>query len=289
MKDLDPESFNRHMEERARNVIKDYNLIEPGEKVVIGLSGGKDSVLTCHLLSKFRKDFDFELAAVSIDEGISGYRSKGIDTARKNVADLDIELVEVSFKDEFGFRLDAISQFYKSSCIPCGIFRRYLLNKTAYRLGADKLATGHNMDDEIQSFLMSFARADLRKFTKFGPKLGRIHQKMVPRIKPLWEIPEKDVGVWAVLNNVDVHFAECPYSYKSLRAKMRDQLNRFEGKRPGTKLAIFESFKKTFNFDKIGKIEIGECEMCGEPSSLKICKACKMIDDIKRLHYKDPD
>lgn len=288
MKGLDPESFNRHIEEGAKNVIKDYKLIEPGEKVAVGLSGGKDSVLTCYLLSKFREDFNFDLVAISVDEGISGYRSSGITAARKNAADLNVELVEVSFKEEFGFKLDAISSFYRSSCIPCGVFRRYLLNKTACSLGADKLATGHNMDDEIQSFLMSFARADFRRFTKFGPKLDRIHPRLVPRIKPLWKIPEKDVGMWAVLNNVDVHFAECPYSYKSLRAKMKDHLNRLEGKRPGTKLAILESFEKTFKFDKLN-VEIGVCEMCGEPSSLRICKACEMVEDIKTRVKSFPD
>jgi len=105
------------------------------------------------------------------------------------------------------------ADLYQSACIPCGVFRRQLLNKISYELGADKVATGHNLDDEIQSFLMSFAKADFRRFSKFGPKLDRIHPKMVPRIKPLWKIPEKDVGIWAVMNKVDVHFAECPYSH----------------------------------------------------------------------------
>ncbi|MCE7697596.1 MAG: TIGR00269 family protein [Methanobacterium paludis] len=280
MKQLDKESFNSYIENTARSVIKDYKLIEPEEKIVVGLSGGKDSVLTLYILSKFMDDFDFEMVAVSIDEGISGYRCEGIKTARKIARDLGVKLVEKSFKDEFGFLLDDISDFYKSSCIPCGVFRRTLLNKTAYQLGADKLATGHNMDDEIQSFLMSFARADFRRFTKFGPKLDKIHPKLVPRIKPLWKIPEKDVGTWAILNDIDVHFAECPYSHTSLRAKMKDHLNRLEGKRPGTKIAILESFDKTFKFDKI-VVELGECELCGEPSSLRICKACEMVEDIK--------
>ena len=280
MKQLDKESFNSYIENTAISVIKDYRLIEPGEKIAVGLSGGKDSVLTLYILSKFIDDLDFEMVAVSIDEGISGYRGEGIKTARKVARDLGVEFVEKSFKDEFGFRLDDISDFYKSSCIPCGVFRRNLLNKTAYQLGADKLATGHNMDDEIQSFLMSFARADFRRFTKFGPKLDKIHPKLVPRIKPLWKIPEKDVGIWAILNGVDVHFAECPYSHTSLRAKMKDHLNRLEGKRLGTKIAILESFDKTFKFDKIA-VELGECEFCGEPSSLRICKACEMVEDIK--------
>ena len=280
MKYQDPEEFNQHIMDTVRDVIKDYQLIKQGDRVAVGLSGGKDSVLTLHLLVKLIDELDFELIAVSIDEGISGYRGQGIATARANANNLGVELVEVSFRDEFGFTLDQVSHLYQSACIPCGVFRRNLLNKISSELGADKVATGHNLDDEIQSFLMSFAKADFRRFSKFGPKLDRIHPNLIPRIKPLWKIPEKDVGKWAVMNNIDVHFAECPYSQTSLRAKVKNYLNRTEGKRPGTKLSILESFSQTFKFEK-KEIEIGQCELCNEPSSLNICKACEMVEDIK--------
>jgi len=277
MEPLNREEFNKNLENRVRRVIEDYKLLEKGEKVAIALSGGKDSILTLHLLKYFQEEFDLQLVAISIDEGISGYREEGLEAARHYTSLLDVELVEKSFKDEFGFQLDQIHQHYKSACIPCGVFRRYLLNKTGHQLGADKLATGHNLDDEIQSFLMSFARADIRRFSKFGPKLDRIHTQLVPRIKPLWKIPEKDVGTWAVLNDVGVHFAECPYSSRSLRAKVKNYLNKLEEDQPGTKINMLKSFEKTFKGQK-KLVELVECERCGEPSSLRVCKACEMLD-----------
>ena len=280
MKSVDRSEFNQYIMDTARNVIQDYQLIQPHDRIAVGLSGGKDSVLTLHLLVELMEEFDFELIAVSIDEGVSGYRDEGIDAARINAAKLGIELVEGSFKQEYGFTLDQVSGLYQSACIPCGVFRRQLLNKMSNDLGVDKLATGHNLDDEIQSFLMSFAKADFRRFSKFGPKLDRIHPNLVPRIKPLWKLPEKDVGIWAVMNNVDVHFAECPYSHTSLRSKVKNYLNQLEGKRKGTKLSILESFSKTFKFEK-KEINIGQCKLCNEPSSLNICKACEMVEDIK--------
>lgn len=282
MKQLDQDSFNSYIKNSARNVIKDYELIKPKERVAVGLSGGKDSVLTLHLLSDFMEEFDFELFAVSIDEGISCYREEGLEAARANASKLDVELVEVSFQEEYGFTLDEVNGIYQSACIPCGVFRRQLLNRVSNELGADKVATGHNLDDEIQSFLMSFAKADFRRFSKFGPSLDRIHPKLVPRIKPLWKIPEKDVGIWAVMNGVEVHFAECPYSQTSMRSKVKSYLNQLEGKRKGTKLAILESFSKTFEFQK-KHVEIGICRLCGEPTSLDICKACEMDVEIKKM------
>lgn len=280
MKKLDKDSFNSYIKNCARKVIKEFKLIEPKERVAVGLSGGKDSVLTLHLLADFVDEFDFELLAVSIDEGISGYRAEGLEAARANASKLDVELVEISFKEEYGFTLDDVADMYQSACIPCGVFRRQLLNKFSHEMGADKVATGHNLDDEIQSFLMSFVKADFRRFSKFGPRLDRIHPKLVPRIKPLWKIPERDVGIWAVMNNVEVHFAECPYSHTSLRSKVKNYLNHVEADRKGTKSAILESFNKTFEFHK-KDVSIGICRKCGEPSSLDICKACEMVHEIK--------
>ncbi len=159
MKYQDHEEFNQHIMDTVRDVIKDYQLIKQGDRVAVGLSGGKDSVLTLHLLVKLIDELDFELIAVSIDEGISGYRGQGIATARANANNLGVELVEVSFKDEFGFTLDQVSNLYQSACIPCGVFRRNLLNKISSELGADKVATGHNLDDENPVFSHEFCKS----------------------------------------------------------------------------------------------------------------------------------
>jgi uncharacterized protein (TIGR00269 family) len=276
------EEFNKKIQDNVKKTVEKYKLLADNEKVAVALSGGKDSILTLHMLNEFKEEYNLDLVAITIDEGISGYRNEGLEAARKNAEEAGVKLIEKSFFNEFGFFLDDIFNFYKSACIPCGVFRRYLLNRTAYELGAVKIATGHNLDDEIQSFLMTFARADFRRFSKFGPKLDTIHKKLIPRIKPLWNVPEKDVGTWAVLNDVDVHFAECPYSHMSARSKMKEFLNKMESQRKGTKLNILKSFDKTFQFEK-KPASLYECEKCGEPSSLDVCKACEMIDEINKF------
>jgi uncharacterized protein (TIGR00269 family) len=279
MEPLQREKFNQSIIQRVRSVIDEYNLFSDGEKIAVALSGGKDSVLTLHLLNGFKDEYNLQLVAISVDEGIQGYRNEGIEVARENTRKLGVELVEKSFEGEFGIKLDKVAGKYKSACIPCGVFRRYLINRTAYELGADKVATGHNMDDEIQSFLMSFARADFRRFSKFGPKLEQIHSRLIPRIKPLWKIPEKDVGTWVVLNEIPVHFAECPYANLSLRGKIKNYLNQLEEDHPGSKMAIMESFQKTFKNQET-LVELVECQRCGEPSSLDVCKVCEMLENI---------
>ena len=282
MAKLDKDEFNEMIFSRINNLISDYNLIKEGELIAVALSGGKDSVLTLHALKQYQEFLDFDLVAISVDEGIEGYRSHGIDAAVNNARDLDIKLIQKSFLDDEGFALDDIYDNFKSACIPCGVFRRNILNKTAYELGATKIATGHNLDDEIQSFLMSFARGDTIKFSKFGPELDVIHPKLIPRIKPLWNTPEKDVGMWAVLNDIDIHLEECPYSHLSLRAKIKEFLNVSEDENPGLKNNIMESFKKILTFENDISTNLNECSICGEPTSSNICKACEIKELVSQ-------
>ncbi len=274
------DELNRRLKERVRKLIKDYGIIRDGELIALALSGGKDSLLMLYLLNDLKDELGFRIIAITVDEGIEGYREEGIRAARHNTGLLGVELIEKSFKREFGFSLDEVCSVFKSPCIPCGVFRRYILNKTAHEIGADKIAIGHNMDDEIQSFLMSFARGDIIKFSKFGPELEMIHPALIPRIKPLWNIPENETRMWAVLNDINAHLGDCPYARFSLRSKIKEFLNIIESKRHGTKRLIMDSFMKTFKIEG-EKVELSECEICGEPTSSRICRACELMNMIR--------
>lgn len=277
------DEFNSYVKNNVFQTLNEYKLIKNNEKVMIGVSGGKDSILTLHMLYQYQQesDINFELEAVCIDEGICGYREHGIESAKENCKNLDIPLTIASFKEEWNYALDDISNLYKSTCMPCGVYRRYLLNKVSDLHNCDKIATGHNMDDEIQSFLMTFARNDQNKFPKFGPILDRIHENIVPRIKPLWQLPEKDVGIWCVVNNIPIHDEECPYAITSLRSDVKLFLNKLE-ERNSVKKNIFNSFKKTFTV-KQSKVQLEKCEICGQATAKSPCKACKMTKEIKEM------
>jgi len=122
------EEFNKNIEDNVKETIETYGLLAHDEKIAVALSGGKDSILTLHMLNKFKEEYNLDLVAITIDEGISGYRNEGVEAARKNAEEAGVKLIEKSFLDEFNFKLDDIFSFYKSACIPCGVFRRYLLN-----------------------------------------------------------------------------------------------------------------------------------------------------------------
>ena len=103
---IDKDEFNQKIFTRINNLISDYNLIEEGELIALALSGGKDSVLTLHALKKYQEILDFDLVAISVDEGIEDYRSHGVNSAINNAKELGVALIQKSFKDEEGFDLD---------------------------------------------------------------------------------------------------------------------------------------------------------------------------------------
>lgn len=262
--------FLEYFELKVKKTINDSGMIKRGTRIGAALSGGKDSIT---LLSILKKLDDVELFAIAIDEGIKGYREKSLKVAKKFCKENGIPLEIVSFKESFGHTVDEKSKDH--ACSFCGVLRRRLLNDKAKELGADKLATGHNLDDETQAIMINYIRADPERLLRLSNSSGS--DKFVPRIKPLQEMPEKEVGLYAVLN-FDVDFSECPYAQDSFRTGIRDFINDLERDNPGIKFSIKRGYEKLTPYLKSYPTkELKECQLCGEPTSGDVCKVCDML------------
>ncbi|OON20640.1 PP-loop family protein, partial [Opisthorchis viverrini] len=151
--------FSRCFEDEVHWVIKNANLISPGDKIAIGASGGKDSTVLAYVMKLLneRHHYGAELLLLSIDEGISGYRDESLETVKRNQMQYDLPLTILSYEDLFGWSMDAIVQKVgnKRNCTFCGIFRRQALDKGALMLQATKICTGHNADDVAETVLMN--------------------------------------------------------------------------------------------------------------------------------------
>jgi tRNA(Ile)-lysidine synthase TilS/MesJ len=207
--------FIDYFEKKVKKTIRNYKLFKKGETIGIALSGGKDSLTTLHIVNNIAKQQrTTKVIAITIDEGIKGYRDKTLTFAKKYCKENDIDLHIASYKETFGKTLDSIVK--KTDTIPCsicGVFRRYLLNFKAKELKIDKLATGHNLDDEAQTILMNQFRNNLTVSARLGPITGLSeNKKFIRRIKPLYFVTEKEVMTYAFLNNLSTDFSECPYA-----------------------------------------------------------------------------
>ncbi|MDD2778135.1 MAG: TIGR00269 family protein [Methanocellales archaeon] len=274
--------FEKDVERKVKHSIRRYKLIERGDIIVFALSGGKDSTVVLHIIHSLFKDHPgIQLIAISVDEGIHGYREKTLKTAKQVCKKLNIRHEIVSFEDQFGLTLDQMAILgERAPCTYCGVFRRVILNRTAKALGATKLATGHCLDDEAQTVLMNLLRGDIERLVRLMPtkKPG-----LVPRIKPLRNVPEKEVALYALLKELPVLFDACPYAHLSLRAEIRDMLNVFEVKHPSTKYSLMKSFDILIKSLKkeMEEVDLQRCEICGEPTMGSMCQACKLLKIIE--------
>ena len=283
-KHLCKKHFIEDFEKKVRREIRNEKMIERGDRIAIALSGGKDSIVLTHLLAEtFSSREDIEFIAITVDEGIRGYREHTVKIAKETCRNLDIEHIVVSFSEKLGKPLDEIvKEAEKKPCTYCGVFRKYYLNKTAREIGATKLALGHNLDDEVQTILMNFIHADISRLARLIPQ--KVQRNMVLRIKPLRKVYEKEVVTYALLRGFEIDLRECPYSHEPVRAVVRDFLNDFEQRYPGRKLSIMKSFEKLRGCLKsmYPQINLNLCRICGEPTSGDVCQACKLKEEIER-------
>jgi len=281
--------FINSIEDKVRATISKYKMFKFDDRIAVAVSGGKDSTSLLYILEKIERKFPKStLVAVTVDEGIKEYRDEALKIAEKNCEKLGVKHHIVSFKELFGYKLDEIVKLMEkrkaelSPCAYCGVLRRRALNIAAREVNANKLATAHSLDDEVQTILLNILHGDPLRLARQKPATEEIHQKLVRRVKPFCEIPEREIAFYAFLRKIEFQSYPCPYAPQALRSDIRIMLNRLEEKHPGMKFTIFRSFERIRPAleNLAEKEKLGECEICGEPTTGKICKVCEMLQEL---------
>jgi len=275
--------FVEYVEKRVKREIRKQLSIDGPMKIAVGLSGGKDSSVALVLLKKILEDRrDVEIHAISVDEGIEGYRPPSLEKAAELTRELGVQHHIVYFRDEFGTSMDAIapSSGFRTPCTFCGVLRRKCLNKKAIEIGADVIATGLNLDDTVQSIMMNFTRGDVERLARLGPHV-KVQSGLIPRIQPLRSIPEKESYLYAMLEGIGFSDDECPYSDPALRNDYREIIDSLENRSPGSRFSILASYDAIAPLlrEKYPPAKLKRCE-CGEPSLGTRCKACELLDEL---------
>jgi uncharacterized protein (TIGR00269 family) len=272
--------FNNYFERKVHDTIRKYAMVGRGEKIGVGISGGKDSTVLLTVLNKLAGKLKITLYPILIDEGIENYRESGINAAEKTCRDLGLILNSASFKESTSCTLDELqSEGDRKPCSYCGVLRRKLLNEKSNALKLDKLATGHNLDDEAQGIMMNYIAGDIERLHRL--KGTAEDPDLIKRIKPLFRLPEKEIMLYAILNRLEIATDECPHANENHRTKIRDFINNLEQDQPGIKHAIISGWEKITKTSKPEKKDLQKCTLCNHPSSRKICRACELTEEIK--------
>jgi len=263
--------------------IKKYNLVDKGEKIIVACSGGKDSTTVLYLLKKF----GYDIEAMFIDLGIGKWSAANKKNLEEFCEKQGITLHCVSVRDELGYSICYLRSISEkkaglSSCNACGIIKRWLINKKARDFGADKVATGHNMDDEAETIFMNIIKGSPNLCINLGPKTGtEKEKKFVTRIKPLYFCTEKEVEQYSRKMQFPVLYDKCPCSVDAYRRQIKNLLDEFEARHKGTRKNIVMHFMKILpelrkKYKTKKKIEY--CKYCGEPSRGEKCKMCQILE-----------
>jgi len=279
-------SFKAAFEESVRKAIDEHGLLARGERIIVACSGGKDSTVSLYLLKKF----GYEPEAMIIDLAIGDYSRYNLENTTAFCERIGVKLHVVDFRKEFGRSVCYLRSVLNDreklqSCTVCGIMKRYLLNKKARELGADKLVLGHNLDDEVQTILMNLVISGGPELClNMGPRVGkRKDSNFVPRIKPLYFTCEADVRRYSEEMGFRVVYDRCPCAIGSHRFGMRDLLDEFEERHPGMKrrlldnfLAVLPGLRQTLG----GGSHVNKCSVCSEPARNSVCATCQLLEKV---------
>ena len=271
--------FNRDFEAKAKRAIREHRWIESGDVVAVALSGGKDSSAVLFFLHRLLHERrDVRLMAITVDEGIGGYRDP--DQARAIADRIGVPWVTASFREEYGVTLDEIvgRKGTGLSCSYCGVLRRALMNRVAREEGVTKFAYGFNLDDEAQSVLMNVLRGDPYRLTRPAREVAGL----VPRIKPFMYIPEREVALYAFLHVEGFDLTGCPYAVGALRRDVRGILDDYTYRHPATKYSLVNLGETLRNPERLQEEGLRICERCGEPCG-KVCRVCQVLDEVRGL------
>ena len=286
--------FIKSIEYKARRTISKYSMINHGDTVAVAVSGGKDSLVLLNVLKNILANQNSELVAITVDEGIKGYRDESLCIVKNFCASIGVENRIMSFSELYGLSMDKAMEVRPSekisSCSMCGTFRRRALDLLAESCGANVVATGHNLDDYVQTFLINLFAGDVERIGWTYPEPVEYGIADLRKIKPLMEIYEREIILYAIHTNIPFQSEECPYKDKSIRSAFRTHLNNLEKIHPGIKYNAYSSIlkiaKKVKSANSLRGLDVNHgfqqehkrCIICNRDSSNSVCSVCRTLD-----------
>ncbi len=275
--------FSKSIIHKTTKTISKYNMIESGDVVGVAVSGGKDSLSLLQVMKKISLDHNFKLKAITVDEGIPGYRDEALKIVEEFCKKLNVEHKVYQYSSLFGTTLEQTLELRDnekiSSCSICGILRRRAIDYGATDLGVDVIATGHNLDDMLQTFIINIISGDTKKIGWMDPDTSK---NKIRKIKPFCEIYENEIVFYAFTNEIPFQSEECPHMNEGIRTEIRNFLNSLEKTHSGIKNNMYKSILKISSTIKdSNNSEWRICSKCGNKCTGEICSVCSTLTNLR--------
>jgi uncharacterized protein (TIGR00269 family) len=274
--------------EQAERFIRKYDMFTHEERILVAVSGGKDSLSLWDILQRLGYQADGLYICLGIDEGI-GYSSESQRLAEAFAAANGLKLHVVNIEEQTGRTIPQLARASARGrgkpCSVCGLVKRHEMNRIARDLGYDVLATGHNLDDEAAVLFGNTLTWSGEYLLRQGPVLPE-GPGLARKVKPLCRIYEREMTAYALLRGIEYIYEECPFAAGSTSIYYKEMLNKLESDRPGAKLAFYLSFLEArkaglFAEREAVRAELHPCLNCGQPTSAPgLCSFCRMKEKL---------
>lgn len=271
-----PDWFRRQVQER----IDHDRMFHRSDRLLVAVSGGKDSLALWHALTKL----GYQADGMYIRLGIGAYSARSQEKSRAFAEKHGLQLHQVDLEAEQGFDVpDLRDARSHKPCAACGAVKRYHFNKLAADLGYDVVATGHNLDDEAATLFGNVVHWNVDYLGRQGPVLESTHSGLVRKVKPLYRLSERETAAYSVVERIDYILEECPMAKGAKSLAYKDLLNGLEEQQPGAKHRFLVGYLKggraavaQGGFDQA--TDLHPCERCGQPATGRICSYCKLAE-----------
>jgi uncharacterized protein (TIGR00269 family) len=263
--------FIEHVVRQVERTIHDFDMFDRSDRLLIGVSGGKDSLAIWDVLHRL----GYRCEGVYLDLGIDGYSADSRTYIERFVKERDLILRVVGLRERYGFTiLQAAESTRRNPCSACGLSKRYILNEEALTGGYDALVMGHNLDDEaatLFSNVLNWNTEYLARQKAVLPASGGL----VKKVKPLVRVAERETAAYAVLSGIDYEVDECPLVAGNTVNRMKEWMALLEHKSPGVTQHFLGGF---YNLDTFHTPtpDLHSCESCGRPTTATICAFCRL-------------
>jgi len=289
---LCPTCYPSWVEDQVAKTIKRFKMFVPQEKILLAVSGGKDSLSLWQILTRL----GYVVHAFYISLGIKEENYSDISKEKCLIMaqKLSLPLHIVDLQKESGYNLNQVSKAYYKTCSACGVIKRYFMNQITLKENYSVVATGHNLDDEVSTLFGNVLRWDEtylnRQYPVIPPKAG-----LAKKVKPLIFLSEKQVALYALTSEIDYIRHECPYSTHASSLRYKENLHQLESYNAGTLrffLTNFLNFRKKQIKEQEEKKEIKEvalylCSSCQQLSTSKMCKYCSIMQKVAQRAKKN--
>jgi uncharacterized protein (TIGR00269 family) len=277
-----PDHFLRFCRDQVTKAITDHAMIAPGERVLVAVSGGKDSLALWDLLV----ELGYDAEGMTIGLGIGDYSAASTDAAVAFAEERGLKLRRIALRDEYGYDIPTAAKVTRRvPCSSCGMSKRHLIDAAALDGGYDVVATGHNLDDEAAVLLGNVLHWHTEYLGRQLPVL-EARPGFPRKVKPLVRLSERETAAYCVLRDIDYIVEECPMAAGNRHLRYKEALNSIEAGSPGTKHAFYFEFlsKAAQHFRPeaaAAQDGLAACTNCGAPTTGEVCAFCRLVERVR--------